>query len=207
MNALSASTRDDALPEAEILAGVPRIHIGTAKAWVSGTLSARRDERSARRRPWLVTIDGRSGCGKTVLSAALLEAYPEAQILHLDDLYRDWDRLPSGVVRARHMVEMWRRGESPSYRPTHWPGTPRRTSETITPGRPLVVEGCGSTWVGRKLADAQMWLDVDRETRRLRALERDGEKFAPFWLRWEQQETQWYDAHAPLPDVVVTTAS
>lgn len=188
------TSRPERLPEAQSLVPVARLGYDAALHWID----ARVDSPA-----WLVTIDGRSGSGKTVLSSALERSHPEAQILHLDDLYRDWDRLPSGVVRARHMAERWRSGFSPSYRPTRWPGTPDRGIVRLDPNAPLIVEGCGATWVGRGLAQAQLWLEVERETRRTRALRRDGETFQPFWFTWEEQESAWYSAHPPRPQVVI----
>ena len=48
-----------------------------------------------------------------------------------------------------------------------------------------------------------LWLEAERETRRRRALERDGETFVPYWLAWELQEDAWFAAHPPRPDALV----
>ena len=70
----------------------------------------------------------------------------------------------------------------------------------------LIVEGCGAlTPTNRRLATAGVWLDLDASQRRLRALARDGETFAPHWERWAAQERAHWAANRPadLADVVV----
>lgn len=168
-----------------------------ALTWVASRLVGRS--------PWLVTVDGRSGAGKTCLADQIARSWPGTQVLHLDDLYRDWDSLPSGVLRARQLIEHWSAGRSPSYRPTQWPGQQPREREPLHATRPLVVEGVGAGWVGRDVARAGLWLEVDRDERRRRALHRDGEQYAPFWLTWEEQENAWFAVHPPRPHLVVDT--
>ena len=187
---LSAPVR----PEAAALACVPHVEYDDALAHVEARMTRPR---------WLVTIDGRSGSGKTQLAGALHDRHADAQIVHLDDLYRDWDGLSAGLVRARHIAEQWSRHNASTYVPTHWPGTAARGRVTVTPDRPLIVEGVGATWVGRSLAHAALWLEAERETRKRRALERDGETFVPYWLAWELQEDAWFAAHPPRPDALV----
>ena len=182
-------------PEAAALADVQRLPYARVLGWLDARLGARRR--------WLLTLDGRSGSGKTDLSALVVGRHSGTQVLHLDDLYRDWDDLPSGLIRARHLAEAWCRGEEGSYLPTRWPGLPPQVRRAVTAGAPLVIEGVGATWVGRGVADAAVWLDVARDLRRLRALARDGETFAPHWLTWEHQEDAWFDTHPPHPDLVV----
>lgn len=183
-----------ARPEAAALAGVPQVAYDDAIAHVEARMTRPR---------WLVTIDGRSGSGKTQLAGLLHARHAHAQIVHLDDLYRDWDGLSAGLVRGRHIAEQWSRHNASTYLPTHWPGTTARGRVTVTPDRPLIVEGVGATWVGRSLGHAALWLEAERETRKRRALERDGETFVPYWLAWELQEDAWFAAHPLRPDALV----
>lgn len=155
---------------------------------------------------WLVTLDGRSGSGKSTVCEALHERHPEAEVLHLDDLYRGWDALPSGVHAAGELVEAWTRGESPVYHPTQWPGMPPRHDATVYAGRPLIVEGVGAAWVGRDIAVTSVWLEAERERRRVRAIERDGATFAPYWLTWENEEAEWFAEHPDTSQLVVRVA-
>ncbi|MBZ4497532.1 MULTISPECIES: hypothetical protein [unclassified Dermacoccus] len=177
------------------LAAAPTLSPDAVLAWF--------DTRASLNERWLFTLDGRSGAGKTQLSDRLAQHYPHAQVLHLDDLYRDWDSLPSGVLRARQLVEHWRAGRSPSYKPTQWAGMPPREREPIHATRSLIVEGVGAGWVGQNIAEGSAWLEASREQRRIRALRRDGEMFAPYWVSWEAQERSWFTAHPPRADVVV----
>lgn len=175
--------------------GHPTVSPDAALAWVAARVAARGR--------WLVTLDGRSGAGKTCLAQRIVNSYPGTQVLHLDDLYRDWDSLPSGVLRGRQLIEHWAAGRSPSYMPTQWPGMPAREREALHTQRPLVVEGVGADWVGRGVARGALWLEAERDERRVRALRRDGETFAPFWLAWEKQENDWFTQHPPRPHLVV----
>ena len=53
----------------------------------------------------------------------------------------------------------------------------------------LIVEGCGAiSRASRALADHAWWLELDDAERKRRALERDGDAFAPHWDRWAAQE-------------------
>ena len=44
------------------------------------------------------------------------------------------------------------------------------------------------TRANARLADVRIWLDAPDETRKRRALDRDGETYAPHWDVWQ---TQW----------------
>ncbi len=134
---------------------------------------------SARR----ILIDGRSGSGKTELAASLVDAMPGAQLVRLDDLYPGWDGLdagsaavPSILLHHRWRAWDWRRGT---------PGV----CHDLDPARPIVVEGVGAvTARSRPLADAAIWVQLDDQTRKARALARDGDTYAPHWDRWAAQE-------------------
>jgi para-aminobenzoate synthetase len=57
----------------------------------------------------------------------------------------------------------------------------------------LIVEGVGAGAVPcPDLVDLSVWLEVDVELRRRRALARDGDLFAPHWDDWAAQEEQLF---------------
>jgi uridine kinase len=130
-----------------------------------------------------VLIDGRSGSGKTELARALVERWPGSQLVSLDDLYPGWDGLDAGsravasiLTTARWRAWDWRAGV---------PGAWHRLDTSA----PIVIEGVGAiSRASRALADVAVWIDLDDATRKRRALDRDGDTFAPFWDRWAAQE-------------------
>lgn len=156
--------------------------------------------------PNVVVIDGRSGSGKTTLAAEIAERIgtPEvpAQTLHLDSLYAGWGGLAEGSKAVSSVLERgW-------YEPYDW-NTGQFSSSRINldPGRPLVIEGCGSLteanlesareWAGNAGVVESIWIECDEALRRARALTRDGAMFAPHWDAWAEQEAEHYTVHQP----------
>jgi uridine kinase len=147
-------------------------------------------------------IDGRSGSGKTELAALLAERWPEAQLVHLDDLYPGWDGLEAGsrsigehVLAAR---PRWRRWDWGSGSAAEW--------HELDAHRPIVVEGSGAlSRTNRALADFGVWVELDDVRRKARALARDGAAYAPHWDRWAAQEEAFLARENPrgLADTVV----
>lgn len=59
----------------------------------------------------------------------------------------------------------------------------------LKPTKVLIVEGVGAC--ARRAAAFEsllVWLEVPPDVRKKRALDRDGETFAPHWDRWAAQE-------------------
>lgn len=152
-----------------------------------------------RRRPdALVVVDGRSGSGKTTFATALA-AGSDAALLNLEDVYPGWDGLAAAsaalvdrllIPRAARSIGVLRRWDWAAGRP----GTDLRVAQS---GR-LVVEGCGA--LSRRaaaLADLRLWVDLTEPERRPRALERDGDAYAPHWERWARQERAFTAAEDP----------
>lgn len=162
--------------------------------------AAIRDAAGSRR--VVVLIDGRSGSGKSVLGERLAPRL-DAQLVSLDDLYPGWDGLEDGsdavhetVLRARDPG--WVRWDWASGRPAEW--------HPIDPALAVVVEGCGAlSHANRALATFGIWLELDADERRRRALERDGELFAPHWDDWAGQEDAFIAREHPrgLADLVI----
>ncbi|GAA1611236.1 hypothetical protein [Leucobacter chromiireducens] len=164
-----------------------------------------------------IVIDGRSGSGKTSLAdrlaARLRSAGHDAQILRVEDLYPGWDGLAEG---SRSVAEAL---ESGSYRRYDWHRGEFAERVDIAPHTTLIVEGCGAVteenlaavhaWsrsrgprVARGTPHADdavwsVWLDLPEDERRARAIDRDGEMFAPHWDRWAAQEDAHFAEHEP----------
>jgi hypothetical protein len=131
----------------------------------------------------VLLIDGRSGSGKTELAAAIISGHPEIQLVRLDDLYPGWEGLDAGSASIPSLLatHRWRAWDWAGDRPGEW--------HEVDPGRPLVVEGVGAlSRASRPLASHALWVELDDASRKVRALARDGEAFAPHWDRWAEQE-------------------
>ncbi|QWT23874.1 hypothetical protein KPL76_14595 [Subtercola sp. PAMC28395] len=77
---------------------------------------------------------------------------------------------------------------------------------TVDPSVPLIIEGTGSlSRQNASLATLTVWLELGDETRRERALARDGETYEPYWDMWAEQENEFVARENPrsLADVVV----
>lgn len=148
-------------------------------------------------------IDGRSGSGKTELARAVVAGWhgePAPQLLRLDDLYPGWDGLEAASAQVAEIVRThrWRAWDWAHDRPGHW--------HDLDPTRPLVIEGVGAlTRQSKPLAATSIWVSLDDDTRKARALARDGEAFAPHWDRWARQELALIARESPeqLADLVI----
>ena len=143
----------------------------------------------------LLCIDGPSGAGKTDLAASLA-ALTETTAVHMDDLYVGWDGLATVDVRLERLLRSLARGEPGRFRRYDWLAGALAETVTVPPAPLLVVEGVGSG--SQPVADlitVLVWVDADRDVRRRRGLERDGETFAPHWERWEAAEREHFARH------------
>lgn len=143
----------------------------------------------------ITIIDGRSGSGKTEL-ADRLAAETGARVIHMDDLYAGWHGLATGSrLLERGILAPLAAGEVASWRRWDWSLGDWGPEDRAEPGRPLIVEGCGSLTIAtREHADRAIWLDAPEAVRRARALQRDGDD--SWWMLWREQE----DAHIAAND-------
>lgn len=149
----------------------------------------------------VVLVDGGSGSGKTTLAPSLAQAL-DAQLVRLDDIYPGWDGLEAATAHVHEFVlssdPRWQRWDWTADAPAEW--------HLLDANRPLVIEGCGSlSRANRQLATFGIWVELDAESRKVRALERDGEAYAPYWDRWARQEAAFAGREHPqlLADVIV----
>ena len=157
---------------------------------------------SAVRAP-VVLIDGRSGSGKTELAAALVRAWPSAQLVRLDSVYPGWGGLDAGsraVSDEILLAHRWRRWDWAA-------GTfADEPAHTLDPSHPLIIEGCGAlTAASRRLATLALWVELDAPRRKQRALQRDGKMYVPHWDEWAAQEDAIIEREHPqeLADVII----
>lgn len=141
----------------------------------------------------VVIIDGGSGSGKTTLATALAPTLG-AQLVRLDDIYPGWGGLESASEHAHEYVL----SAAPRWRRWDWEAGAAAEWHLLDPSRPLVIEGSGSlSRANRALATYGIWVELDEPTRKARALERDGELYAPFWDRWAAQERAFAQRERP----------
>lgn len=141
----------------------------------------------------VVIIDGQSGAGKSTIARALVAHWPlrgRVQLVALDSLYPGWDGLDAGVKiaheqilvpHARGLIGVWQRWD--------WDAAQSAEAHAVDPALPLIVEGSGIlTPVTARLADVCIWVESTEASRKHRALDRDGDTYAPHWDRWARQE-------------------
>lgn len=145
----------------------------------------------------LVCIDGRAGAGKTSLSADLALACSATSpvtspvtTVHMDDVYEGWSGLPAAADQVFHqLIEPWMAGRAGTLAAWEWRAHRRLGAVPVEPAPLILLEGVGS-W-SRRYADAVstlVWLECEEQTRRLRALERDGGVFDAHWDSWAADE-------------------
>ena len=143
----------------------------------------------------MLLVDGRSGSGKTELARAIVAASPHAQLVRLDELYPGWGGLEAGS-RAVHDDIL--ASDAPRWRRWDWHAGEYAEWHQLDPALPLVIEGCGAlSSDNHALATFGIWVALDTETRKRRALERDGATYAPHWDEWAAQEDAFLTRENP----------
>ncbi|HEX8009035.1 MAG TPA: hypothetical protein VF482_21710, partial [Trebonia sp.] len=130
----------------------------------------------------VVAIDGRSGSGKTRL-AGLLRAELGASVVSLEDLYGGWGGLERGIdLLVTEVLEPLAAGRTARVPRYDWITRTWGEPAPLDPPDLLIVEGVGA---GARRAAAleslMVWLEAPDAVRKKRALDRDGETFAPYW--------------------------
>ena len=135
-------------------------------------------------RPVLL-IDGRAGSGKSTLADEVVAVWPEAALVRLDEIYPGWDGLDAGSAAVATDVL----GPPSAYSRWDWASSAPGERRQVPATGPIIIEGVGAlSRASRPLAAYAVWLELDAATRRMRALGRDGDTFAPHWERWAAQE-------------------
>ena len=158
---------------------------------LAGLVAAELSRRAAgkARRTRVAAIDGRSGSGKTSL-AARLGAELGAPVVTLEDLYGGWDGLERGVdLLVSEVLEPLSAGRAARVPRYNWVTAAWEAPLALEPPEVLIVEGVGA---GARRAAAYasllIWMEEAASVRKKRALDRDGETFAPYWDMWAAQE-------------------
>lgn len=123
---------------------------------------------------WTLLIDGGSGSGKSTL-AGWLAPRLHAEVLSMELLYPGWDGLTAAADLLAHRILPARAaGAAATWREWDWSRSVPGAAAVLRPGRPLIVEGCGSlTPASRPFATVALRLQVGVELRAARAAQRD----------------------------------
>jgi uridine kinase len=156
----------------------------------------------------IVAVDGGAASGKSTfalaLAAALGRALGGVQILHCDDLLDGWGDQFTFWPRLQAVFEMVRQGEVGSYRRYDWTQQAFNDQVRVQPSGVLIVEGVGAIAACAELAGLRIWLDVPRCDRERRWIARDGAPLQPEWMAWLDAEDQFFAAHPPVADVIIS---
>ncbi len=137
----------------------------------------------------VLAIDGRSGAGKTSLAAGLRRELA-APVVSLEDLYGGWDGLENGIdLLVRAVLEPLAAGRTARVPRYDWAAGEWAEPASLDPPEALIVEGVGAG--ARRAAVFEslvVWVEAPLSVRKKRALDRDGDVFAPHWEQWAAQE-------------------
>lgn len=150
----------------------------------------------------VVLIDGGSGAGKSSLAARLVRRRPvlgNVQLIALDSLYPGWDGLDDGAERALEWIlRPHGRGYLGTWRRWDWEAQAEAESHAVDPALGVIVEGSGILRPSTAgLADIRVWVESAAESRKARALARDGDTYRPHWDRWAAQERRHIERDDP----------
>jgi uridine kinase len=137
----------------------------------------------------VVAVDGRSGAGKTSL-AARVRAVLGAPVVTLEDLYGGWDGLERGIdLLTAEVLEPLSAGRAARVPRYDWVAATWDVPWVLEPPELLIVEGVGAGARRAAVYESVLaWMEVPAPVRKKRALDRDGETFAPHWNMWAAQE-------------------
>lgn len=137
----------------------------------------------------VIAIDGRSGAGKSTFANALA-AELSAPVVSLEYLYDGWDGLDRGIdLLVSHVLRPLAAGKTADVPRYDWDREAWGEPWPLAPPTVLIVEGVGAG--ARQAAvyeNVLVWLEAPAPVRKRRALDRDGETFAPYWDQWAAEE-------------------
>lgn len=136
----------------------------------------------------VVAVDGRAGAGKTTFGEALAG---ELGAVHVDieNAYPGWDGLEEGARLAREELLVPIAAGEPGVLPQwDWLGSRPGEPLVVVPPEFLVLSGTGSgALANRPYLSLLVWMELEDDERRRRALKRDGEIFELHWDEWSRQ--------------------
>jgi len=154
----------------------------------------------------VLSIDGRSGAGKSML-AQRLSAEMRVPCVSLEQLYGGWDGLQAGIERlVADVLEPLAAGREAAVPLYDWVAARWLAPQVLQPPPLLIVEGVGAgALAAAPHVGLLAWLELPEEARRERAMERDGSIYGGHWEMWRAQEDEYLrvNSTAERADVVI----
>ena len=168
---------------------IPLRYLGAALARLAELTLAPAPSAGATR---VLALDGRSGAGKSTLAEALAQAMG-VPCVSLEALYGGWDGLLAGIERlVSDVLEPLSAGR-PAVVPRYdWLAGRWLAPRVLERPPVLIVEGVGAgALAAAPYVGVLAWLELDEQTRRRRAMERDGSIYGGHWEMWRAQEDEY----------------
>lgn len=159
-----------------------------------------------------IAIDGRGGCGKSILAELLKTKLPEFVALNGDDYFEPIkDPIVWGDFNddrfAHDVIEPLKTSSTFVYRPYDWHAEPPITERKMEVTKGFCLERCYSfkfdlDW------DLKIWVETPKEVCLERGKAREKmpiEKILPAWNLWQQQEDEYIRNFQPhkKADIVI----
>ena len=151
----------------------------------------------------LICLEGPAGSGKSTLAAEL-----GAPVIHVDELIDGWTGLRTVGITLDRLLRPHATGHDGHYRRYDWVAGRYAEVVTVPPAPLLVLEGVGSgSQFIADLTTVLVWVDAAPDVRKTRALDRDGDTFAPYWDLWAAEELDHFVRNRTLEraDLVIRT--
>jgi len=157
----------------------------------------------------LVAIDGCGGSGKSVLATQLVDGWPDAVVIEVDDFYRPTSERQVRPATHGANVDLGRlvaqvlgpasRGRGGRYQRYDWDADGLSEWHNVDIGSVLIVEGVySSSEALRHFYDFVIWVDCPYEVRLARGVQRDGEAMRGVWVeQWMPAEARYVDDERP----------
>ena len=141
----------------------------------------------------LICVDGPAGAGKTTLASQLVNEFPGANVVHMDDLYDGWDNALSDDLAQRlveHVRDPFLTGSPIRFRRYDWYAGGFGDEHVELPDAPLlIVEGVGAAQAAMRAAAAvTVFIDIDPTDGRARVIARDGAASIGHIEAWQAHE-------------------
>ncbi|HEX8079673.1 MAG TPA: hypothetical protein VF557_05650 [Jatrophihabitans sp.] len=154
----------------------------------------------------VVAVDGGAAAGKSSLAAALAEELRGSAVLSTDAMLDGWAGQFSFWPRLRQdVLEPLAAGRPGSYRRYDWHAMRFAETVPVPVPRVLLVEGVSAITACAGRLSVAIFLDVAREERERRWIERDGPLRAP-WRDWLDNEDRFFSEHPPPTGAVLLPA-
>ncbi len=151
----------------------------------------------------VVAVDGGAAAGKSSLAVALAERMSGSAVLSTDALLDGWTGQFSFWPRLRRdVLAQLAAGQPGSYRRYDWHAMRFAETVAVPVPRVLLVEGVSAITACAGWESTAIFLDVARDVRERRWIERDGPLAAP-WRDWLDNEDRFFSAHPPPPGAVL----